>query len=123
MEIALGIVQKENQFLLVERLKKEGDLLWAFPGGKKELFDPSIEETVIREVFEETGIICKIRQHLGQRNSGIRINYYLCDYQLGKLIPQLGEIKQCNWYSSNEIYNLVTSEIFPPVKQYLNQFL
>lgn len=123
MEIGLGIVQKENLFLLIERFQQEGDLLWAFPGGKKESYDSGIESTITREVFEETGIVCKPVRNFGQKDSGIIINYFLCVYQYGKSTPKIDEIKQCDWYSSKKIFNLVTSEIFPPVRKYLNKYL
>ncbi len=122
MKVALGIVKKEDKFLLIERLKQERNLLWAFPGGKKEIYDSNLKGTVIREVFEETGIICKPVQLIGRKKNPVNINYFLCDYVLGELVSNVNEIKQCGLYSSKEIYSLVTSEIFPPVKQYLDQF-
>ncbi|MCL2416151.1 MAG: 8-oxo-dGTP diphosphatase [Defluviitaleaceae bacterium] len=58
---ALCYVEKDNQYLMIHRTKKENDMhkgLWKGLGGK---FEPgeSPEECVIREVYEESGL--KIR--------------------------------------------------------------
>jgi len=54
----LCYIEKENQYLLLHRIKKENDMhkgLWVGLGGKFEAGE-SPEDCVIREVFEESGL-------------------------------------------------------------------
>ena len=54
----LCYVEKDNQYLMLHRTKKENDMhknLWVGLGGKFEAGE-SPEECVIREVFEESGL-------------------------------------------------------------------
>jgi 8-oxo-dGTP diphosphatase len=57
----LCYVEKNNQYLMLHRVKKENDMhsnLWVGLGGKFEAGE-SPEECVIREVFEESGLTVK----------------------------------------------------------------
>lgn len=120
MDVALGVVQKDKQFLLIERVKQTNGLRYAFPGGKKEGSDLNLEETVMREVLQETGIICKPYKYLGSNDVGINLHYFLCEYIAGDIKIQEEEVKQCHWYSPKEIYELVTTKLYPPVKEFLD---
>ena len=54
----LCYIEKENQYLMLHRTKKENDIhegLWVGLGGKFEAGE-SPEDCVIREVFEESGL-------------------------------------------------------------------
>jgi len=55
-----GILIKDNQILLVQRKNEPFKGKWALPGGFVE-YGEKTEETVVREVFEETGLKTKIR--------------------------------------------------------------
>lgn len=48
----------KNKFLLLKRTKDPYAGMWAMPGGKIELGE-QIDEAIIREVFEETGLKVK----------------------------------------------------------------
>lgn len=56
-EIVLGIVLKDGR-LLVQRRRGDPDLegRWEFPGGKRASGEP-LEQAVVREVAEETGLV------------------------------------------------------------------
>ena len=56
-----AIFNSEGQVLLQKR--KAGEL-WGFPGGVMELGE-SFEETIIREVMEETGLQVEVKQLIG----------------------------------------------------------
>ena len=57
----LCYVEKENQYLMLHRVKKENDMhkgMWVGLGGKLEPGE-SPEECVVREVYEESGLQIK----------------------------------------------------------------
>lgn len=82
LEAAVAMVfrQREHlEVLLIERAVREGDR-WsgqvAMPGGRRDLGDPDLLETAIRETDEEVGLrlsrkrwIGRLGQHVGQRLS------------------------------------------------------
>lgn len=53
-----AIIIKDRKLLLVKRGENPGKGLWAFPGGHVD-FNETLEETVRREVKEETGLTAK----------------------------------------------------------------
>ena len=59
-----GIIIKDNKILLIKRKYKPFKNYWALPGGFLE-YGEKTEEAVIREIFEETGLITKIRSLVG----------------------------------------------------------
>lgn len=59
-----GILIKNQQILLVKRKNKPFKGKWALPGGFVE-YEEKTEDTVIREVLEETGLKTKINQLAG----------------------------------------------------------
>jgi len=58
MEVVGCLVECDNKILLLLRQdnKREGNK-WGLPGGKIEKMDDYIEEAIIREIREETGLI------------------------------------------------------------------
>lgn len=91
---AYGIVFKDNKVLLVPQFQGKYDV----PGGGAEITE-TIEETVLREVYEETGLTVKIRQIIGVKQSFFSsthdkastqhynslLFYYLCEYVSGEV--------------------------------------
>jgi ADP-ribose pyrophosphatase YjhB (NUDIX family) len=62
-----GAVVHEDRLLLVRRASRRGRGNWQVPGGFIEP-DETIEQAVIREVMEESGVKTEVRGVLGIRN-------------------------------------------------------
>jgi len=87
---ARGIIIKDNKVLLIYR-EKAGDIYYSIPGGKVEEGE-KLEETVVREVLEETSINVKPLKYLGvfgAANINFEQHLFLCEYIDGE--PKLGD--------------------------------
>jgi ADP-ribose pyrophosphatase YjhB (NUDIX family) len=62
-----AIVQRGERVLLIERRRGERRW-WQIPGGYVEVDEP-IDEAVVREVMEETGVTARVTEVLGFRHS------------------------------------------------------
>lgn len=125
-DVVIGIVSKDEKILMIKRAKVEGDLEYAFPGGKVELGETK-EQAVIREVKEETGINVKVKNILGERmhpNTLIKLTYFTCDYISGDLtISDYKEIKEAKFLTKDEFDNCVKTDVYEPVKKYIKKYI
>lgn len=83
---ARGLVIKDNQILLICR-NKHGDAFYAIPGGGAEDIDTSLEDTVVREVLEETSVVVKPLNLLTsslQDEGTVEQSLFLCKYVDGE---------------------------------------
>jgi 8-oxo-dGTP pyrophosphatase MutT (NUDIX family) len=76
-----GIIKRDNQYLVV-RLKKHD--ITTFPGGGLEQGE-TLEACVKREVLEETGVSCKVREKTIEINEYFQDSkwtnvYFICEY-------------------------------------------
>lgn len=86
-----GVVLHKGKVLLIHRRNTKE--YYVFPGGGVESSE-SVEETVIREVQEETSIVVKLnrflyRAHIIGDKAHYDQYYFLCDYVSGE--PKLGQ--------------------------------
>jgi 8-oxo-dGTP diphosphatase len=118
-----GIVTNEQgKILLLKRLDKD---YWERPGGKVEVGE-TLEDSIIREVFEETGIEAKIKdfvlfeQILSNVNNQHWIAFcYHLEYESGELENKEPEKHMAvQWFALNE----VPEEISPYTKRAINEF-
>lgn len=58
------IIVKDNKILLIKRGKEPFKNHWAFSGGGVD-WDESVEDAIIRETFEETGLVVKSIEFFG----------------------------------------------------------
>lgn len=118
-DIAVSIIAKDNLFLLIRRKNKEGLLHWQFPSGKIEKGETD-KLAAVREAFEETGINCQAEKKLGQRihpNTQRNLHYWYCKYLNGvEEIKSKDEVDAVRWCSGKEAIELITSDIYLPVK-------
>lgn len=102
-------------------------MLWTFPSWKIEESDWSEEEAIEREVLQETWVTVKAVRKLWERiieSTGRQIAYRLCEYQSGAInnTPN-DEIAKVKWATKNELFELITTDIYPPVQKYLEETL
>lgn len=121
---ACGIVTNQNEILLLWR-KVNSEEYFVFPGGKKEE-NETLEQTVVREVLEETSIVVKVKEYFYKViTESIETYFYTCSYISGE--PKLGsgnekfESTELNQYSPiwKNVSELNTLDIRPKeLKEY-----
>lgn len=89
-----GVLIHKGKVLLIQRGKEPLKGSWAIPGGAVELGE-TLEDAVIRELREETGItvrpetLLNVFDHIERPNGQVRSHYviadYLCRYVSGSL--------------------------------------
>ena len=86
-----GAILKDKKILLIKRKNEPYKGKWALPGGFVE-YGEKVEDTAVREVYEETGLKTKIRDIIGiysdpnrDPRGHIVTIVYLLDIQGGKL--------------------------------------
>lgn len=125
--IALGIVRRDEDVLLIERRQKEnGDnkevLNWVFPGGKIETDeDPFVASE--REVFEETGYIVHATKQLDSRRHPsfpANVHYIACllSERNPSEVNDRGVI-QVKWVAVAKLGIYITSSLNESVADYL----
>jgi ADP-ribose pyrophosphatase YjhB (NUDIX family) len=112
-----GAVVRDGQLLLVRRASRHGRGNWQLPGGFIEP-DETIEQAVIREVKEETGVDTEVNTVLGLRNrydpesgNGVYIILVLNAIE-GEPKADGYEVDQARYFSLDEIRGLSP---LPPV--------
>jgi 8-oxo-dGTP diphosphatase len=96
LRAAGGVVVRDGRVLLVHRPKHDD---WAFPKGKLEDGE-SWEAAALREVEEETGLVCELGEYLGSTHYAVRegtkeVRYFAMTAS-GEARPQ-NEIDDVRW--------------------------
>lgn len=123
LSAVVGIVQKGNDVLLVQRRDRILNLSWQFPAG---IVKPGkdIRDKVESEVFQETGIKCKVQRYLGARvpETKVLCHYIYCIYLEGEaknLDP--AENAQVAWVHSRDAGQFITSDTYIEVQKLLER--
>jgi A/G-specific adenine glycosylase len=89
-QIAVGVVRKDNQYLITQR-NPEGLLggLWEFPGGKVREHEGA-EKACIREIMEEVSLRVEIKSYVTRVKHAythfkILVDVFLCSYISGNV--------------------------------------
>lgn len=96
------------QVLLIHRPQR-GD--WSFPKGKVDAGE-SLEDAAVREVEEETGLVCKLRKKLGEtsyvdgNDRDKTVDYWLMTVKSGETSPKKfepnDEVDGIGWFDLDE---------------------
>ncbi len=109
VEAAGGVVVVDGRVLLVHRPRYDD---WTLPKGK---LDPgeSFEEAALREVEEETGLVCRLGRELPSTeyhdNKGRPkvVRYWLMEVERGEFEPN-DEVDEVRWAELGEAPALLT---------------
>lgn len=117
----------QNKILLIKRKTKPFVGYWALPGGR---MDPGeiIEQTIVREVKEETGldvaIVCVVGEYVEKGiKDDINYEYYPTCFVVrilgGEIKKQDSEIQQISLFSLNALPSPLAFEHDQMIKDYL----
>lgn len=109
-----ALVKKDDKILLIRRKQNPGKGKWTNPGGFIEQHEP-IEETIVREVYEETGIVSKVNGIVALRDLPSEVhNVYIVfsmDYLKGEPNPDYKEVSDAGFFSLEEIENMNVAKL------------
>lgn len=125
LTVALAIVTRGPDVLLVCRRDDTTGLRWQFPAG---VVKPgaSPERVAVRETLAETGIHCAVQEDLGGRvhpATGVHCQYFLCSYLAGEVANlDADENDSVIWARRDDLTRFVPARlIFPPALQALSK--
>lgn len=123
-KVAIGICVYNGNVLMVKRKVQEGRLLWQFPAAMVRKTE-SLEEKIVREVYQETNIKTKYLKTLGSRihpDTGVISVYLVLEY-LDGIIENKDEYEneEVCWISLSNYKDYITSDLFIKVKEYLEE--
>ena len=121
------IIYPPRKLLLIKRSTPPFVGYWALPGGRAEPGE-TLEQTVVREVKEETGLIVEIVRKIGAYHeqgvqAGCKYDYYPTCYLVhpvvGEIRKQESEIAEIRLFSLDSLPELLAFEHGKMVKDYL----
>ena len=119
LRVAVAIVMRGDNILVVCRRGDDAGLYWQFPAG---MVKPgrSAEAVAVRETLAETGVHCVVAESLGSRLhpvTNVHCDYVLCTYVAGDAVnldPM--ENESVLWVGRDELTRLIPpDQIFAPV--------
>jgi 8-oxo-dGTP diphosphatase len=117
-----------DKILLIKRRTVPFSGYWALPGGR---VDPgeTVDQTIVREVKEETGLTVAIVSKIGDYHeqgvqNGVEYDYYPACFLVkivgGEIKKQESEIEEIKLFSLNEVPEALAFEHAQMIKDYVN---
>jgi len=107
-----AIIICEGEILLEKRKNEPGKGKWSVPGGLVELGE-SVEQTVIREVKEETGLEVEKPEHIDvvdniirDESGKVKYHFVIIDYFMrlkGGTLKAASDAEELKWVSLNDV--------------------
>lgn len=120
----IGIVQRGEQILMVQRRTRYRDLSWQFPAGVVKPGE-DMHDQVQSEVFNETGVRCRVVRSLGARihdETKVLCHYFHCLYLDGEATNRdEKENSQVAWVKARDVASYVTSSLYHEVAALLEE--
>lgn len=124
--LSMAVIVRDGKLLMIRRRQREGDLLWALPGGAIEEGEGP-EEAAVRETAEETGLVVTAAKLLGERvhpKTGRLMSYTACTPVEGEArVADEDELDAVAWVAHSEILDYVPYGLYGPVQEYLDDVL
>jgi 8-oxo-dGTP diphosphatase len=124
--LSMAVVVFDGKLLMIRRREREGDLLWALPGGAIEAGETP-EVAAVRETVEETGLVVAALKVLGERvhpKTHRTMSYIACEVLQGDAkVADADELDAVAWVTLDEIPQHVPYGLFGPVQEYLEGVL
>lgn len=104
-----GLVLRDGRFLLVHRPRYDD---WTFPKGKCDVDEPD-EACALREVYEETGLVCRIAggagttEYVDSKGRPKRVRWWLMEPLEGDFSPN-DEVDEVRWAEPAEAATLLS---------------
>jgi len=117
----------QNKILLIKRSTPPFVGYWALPGGRVDSGE-TVEQTIVREVKEETGLDITVVSKIGEYHEqgvqdGFEYDYYPACFLVkvvgGELHKQESEIKEIKLFSLNAVPAALAFEHSKMIKDYL----
>jgi len=119
----------QDTILLIKRDTVPFKGYWALPGGRAELGE-TVEQTIIREVKEETGLDVTVVRKIGEYHEqgvqgGVEYDYYPACFLVkvvgGEMKRQQGEIQEIQLFSLDDVPEQLAFVHNSMVKDYIAQ--
>jgi 8-oxo-dGTP pyrophosphatase MutT (NUDIX family) len=117
------IVNDAGEYLLLRETRELLNGAWAPPHGRCEVTDGSEEQSVVREVEEETGLIVKPLRKLLTQSADTKVKtvaFWFTESTGGELILDRSEADACDWFTPREA---LTLELYPGTRIFFEKII
>jgi 8-oxo-dGTP diphosphatase len=119
LRVALAVVLRDDQVLLVLRNDDGAGISWGFPAG---IVKPGqrAEAVAVRETRDETGVLCRVEAPLGERThhiTGALCAYYACRWLAGEPTNRDDrENVEALWVLRSDVTAFIPrADLYPPI--------